>query len=359
MEGRGRADEGPEPLVTREIAAEAAVWIARLHGPDRSQRMERECRAWQTRSAAHRLAFERGTDLWMDAAGVNRAAVARAAATTSVSAPAFAARVGRGKPWPWAAALTTAVLAGVLVLKPWRDGETYDTGVGEQRIVMLQDGTRMSLNTSTRVRVALGASRRIVDVEGGEALFEVAKDASRPFVVRAAGSEVTATGTAFVVRYTPAIEGRRDALDITLVEGRVVVQGATDGVPSAQFTPVVEMSPGERLRVAGRLRGQVGAVPEPQVDRPRVDQVLAWKRGEAIFDNASLTEAVGEMNRYSTTLIRLADADALGGLRISGVFKTGDNASFARAVASLHGLAVHERADRLELAAERGLSALP
>jgi hypothetical protein len=95
-EERGRADEGPEPLapvVTREIAAEAGVWIARLHGPERSNHMERECRAWQAKSAAHRLGFERGTDLWMEAAGVNRAAVARAAAA---SAPEVA---GRAPAW--------------------------------------------------------------------------------------------------------------------------------------------------------------------------------------------------------------------------------------------------------------------
>jgi len=348
-EERGRADEGPEPevpVVTREIAAEAAVWIARLHGPDRSNHMERECRAWQARSPAHRLAFERGTDLWMDAAGVNRAAVARAAAS---SQPEAAVQGARFKRWPVAVALTTMLVAGVLLFGSQWGEETYDTGVGEQRIVMLQDGTRMSLNTSTRVRVALGASRRTVDVEGGEALFEVAKDASRPFVVRAAGSEVTATGTAFVVRYTPTLAGSRDAVDITLVEGRVVVSGAAEGLPSTESVPAVEMSPGQRLRVTGRLRDQVGAVLKPQVDRPRVDQVLAWKRGEAIFDNASLPEAVAEMNRYSSTPISVALVDKLSGPRISGVFKTGDNLSFARAVAKLHGLRVRELPDRLEL----------
>jgi len=342
MEDRGRAYEGPEPLVTREIAAEAAVWIARLHGPDRSHRMERECRAWQARSAAHRLAFERGTDLWMEAAGVNRASVARAA---TASAPMSAERVGRFKAWP-AAALTTILLVCVLEFGPWWVGDAYGTGVGEQRVVMLQDGTRMSLNTSTRVRVVLATSRRTVNVEGGEALFEVTKDAGRPFIVRAAGSEVTATGTAFVVRYTPS----RDALDVTLIEGRVVVCGAAGGISVAEFTPAVELSPGERLRVAGRPRGEVGAVLKPQIDRPRVDQVLAWKRGEAIFDSTSLTEAVAEMNRYTSMPIMLAGAEALNGLRISGVFQTGDNASFARAVAALHGLDVRERSDRLELA---------
>jgi transmembrane sensor len=309
--------------------------------------MARECQAWQARSAAHRLAFERGTDLWMDAAGVNRVSVARA---TSVSEPTSAVRLWRLKSLPFAAALTTAVLAGVLVLKPWRDGDSYITGVGEQRVVMLGDGTRMSLNTSTRVRVVLGATRRTVEVEGGEALFEVAKDAGRPFVVRAAGSEVVATGTAFVVRYTPAIAGIKDAVDVTLVEGRVVVRGAVEGVPSMKPVSSVEMSPGEHLRIDSRSRAQGGLMLRPEIDRPRVDQVLAWKHGEAIFDNVSLLEAVAEMNRYSTRPIVFADVDSSGGLRISGVFKTGDNLSFARAVASLHGLAVRDRSDRLELA---------
>jgi transmembrane sensor len=368
-EGReGQGDEqnegqGAEPVVTREIAAEAAVWIARLHGPDRSNHMERECRAWQARSAAHRLAFERGTDLWMEAAGVDRAAVARAAAASRPwgrggegqgTSPANAGTRGWGwpRPWPLGLSLTATVLVvGVLVGQPWRDIDRYDTGIGEQRVVILKDGTRMSLNTSTRVQVALGASRRTVEVIGGEALFEVAKDASRPFVVRAAGSEVTATGTAFVVRYTPAIEGSQEALDITLVEGRVVVRGAAEGSPTTEFVPAVEMLPGQRLRVAGRSSGQVAAAVEPQMDRPHVDQVLAWKRGEAVFDDVSLLEAVAEMNRYSSVPIRVADGGALGGLRVSGVFKTGDNLSFARALGKLHGLEVRQRGDGLELEA--------
>lgn len=358
QEEQGRAVEGsgPEaPVVTREIAAEAAVWIARLHGPERSKRMARECQAWQARSAAHRLAFERGTDLWMEAAGVDRVAVARAATNAgAASAPRHSARVGRFKPWP-AAALATILLVCVLVLGPWWAAEAYETGVGEQRIVMLQDGTRMSLNTSTRVRVDLGRSRRIVDVVGGEALFEVAKDASRPFVVRAAEAEVTATGTAFAVRYLRASAGDRDAVDITLVEGRVEVRGSGRGKFSLAGSPAVEMSPGERLRVAGRPQGPVGAVLKPQVDRPRLDQVLAWKRGEANFDNASLAEAVAEMNRYSSVPISLVDMAEPSNLRVSGAFKTGDNASFARAVARLHGLLVRELPDRLELAPRQRL----
>lgn len=365
-EGRGDGvDAAGEPAVSREIAAEAAAWIARLHGPDRSRHMERECLAWQARSPAHRLAFERCTDLWMDVVGVDRGAVARAAVAHGPEGlqsgeDEGALRVGQGawpRPRPCTLALSavaTAALATVLlVFQPWRDIDTYDTGIGEQRLVLLQDGTRMSLNTSTRVKVELGQTQRRVSVEGGEAFFEVAKDQRRPFVVQAAGTEVTATGTAFVVRLAPAGAGTREALDVTLVEGQVLVRGAESQANRQTAAEPIVMAAGERLRIGGD-RGDKGtsgagaaAVAPPHRDRPRIDQLLAWKRGEAIFDNASLQDALAEMSRYSLTPV-VADA-SLADLRLSGVFKTGDNASFARAVAELHGLAVRERPDRLEL----------
>ncbi|MGN6828586.1 FecR family protein [Paucibacter sp. M5-1] len=363
-EGRDGQNEGQgaEPVVTREIAAEAAVWIARLHGPDRSNYMERKCRAWQARSAAHRLAFERGTDLWMEAAGVDRVAVARAAAASMPegrggegqgASPAHAGTRGWAWPRPGALALSltaTALVVGVLVGQPWRDIDSYDTGIGEQRLVILKDGTRMSLNTSTRVKVELDQTQRRVRVEGGEAFFEVAKDASRPFVVQAAGTEVTATGTAFVVRLTPPGAGAHEALDVTLVEGQVVVREAERRVAAAKIVPPIVMAAGERLRVRGDqgTSGGVTAAPaQPQRDRPRMDQVLAWKRGEAVFDNASLPEALDEMNRYSA--MPIVGDPSLAALRISGLFKTGDSAGFAQAVAKLHDLRVRELPDRLEL----------
>jgi len=367
LEGRGgqRAEGSPgggAALVTQEIAAEAAIWIARLHGPGRSRHLERACLAWQARSPAHRLAFERCTDLWMDVAGVDRAAVARVAASSpeqGLPLGEHAGRAGQGTGWLLrprtlvSALAATVALVAVLVLQPWRDIDTYGTALGEQRMVVLRDGSRMSLNTATRVKVELSPTLRRVSVEGGEAFFEVAKDASRPFVVRAAGTEVKATGTAFVVRLLPAAAGAVQALDVTLVEGQVVVREARPRM--AAIAPPVVMAAGERLRVSepqGREQGQgraasTAVLAQPQRDRPRLDQVLAWKRGEAVFDNASLPEALAEMNRYSATPI-VADP-SLAALRISGLYKTGDNAGFARAVAALHGLTVREQPERLVL----------
>ena len=354
QEPKAPAEQGPSPewqgKMSPEVVAEAAVWIARLHGPDRSHQMDRECLAWQARSAAHRLAFERCTDTWQDVAGLTLRTYARAAPGSPKDAK-HVHRGGRNKAarWIWTASLlaSVAVLACVLMLQPWRDIESYATGIGEQRLVILRDGTRMTLNTATHVKVELAKAQRTVNVEGGEALFEVAKDANRPFVVKVAGAEVIATGTAFVVRLTPGPKTIGDALAVTLLEGQVVVRNAAGG---AVLRPVV-MTAGERVRL-GRLDGAASAdTPRmaTQVDRPRIDQVLAWKRGEALFDDLSLLEAVAEMNRYSSTPIRVDSSAAASGLRVSGLFRTGDSVGFARAVAKLHGLVLQELPVRLSL----------
>ena len=85
------------------------------------------------------------------------------------------------------------------------------------------------------------------------------------------------------------------------------------------------------------------------VDMPRIDQLVAWRRNEVVFDDVSLPDAVADMNRYSKTHIALVGAPLMT-LRVSGQYRAGDSAGFARAVASLHGLAVREHEGRLELA---------
>jgi transmembrane sensor len=344
------ADDSPDAevvVVTPEIAAEASVWIARLHGPDRSAAMERECLDWQARSAAHRLAFERCTEVWQ---AVPQVRLADAYASVSSGGERTAApQAGgflKGGRWLFASAL---LLAGIVVgISLWRGDadDMYVTRIGEQRLVVLDDGTRMSLNTNTSVRVALSRTRRLVKVESGEALFEVASDATRPFVVRAAGSEVVAVGTVFSVQVTGASEA--NALAVTLIEGRVSVRSATaDGPAGLAPAKEVQMQAGERMRLARSPDPRSGPAKQ-LVDRPQIEQLLAWKRNEVIFDDVSLADAVAEMNRYSRTPIVIPGS--LSNLRVSGQYRTGDSAGFARAVAALHGLHVRDRDGRLELA---------
>jgi transmembrane sensor len=91
------------------------------------------------------------------------------------------------------------------------------------------------------------------------------------------------------------------------------------------------------------------------MDRPDVDQLMAWRRNEAAFDDVPLSDAVAEMNRYSRQPIGLVGDESFRGLRISGLFRTGDNVAFARAVAALHGLVARDRQERVACAGQRTL----
>jgi len=308
--------------------------------------MEREFRAWQALSPAHREAFEKCTDAWID---VGKVKVSTAYETVAAQNPARWGGGRQGMRW-WTAGVASAaaLAAAVLVGQTWWRHGAFSTDVGEQRTVMLDDGSRMLLNTDTRVRVNFDARERKVDVQGGEALFEVAKDAARPFVVRVAGSEVVAVGTAFSVRYGPPAASAPVELTVTLIEGQVNVRPAADSGPGAVAPErTISMKAGDRLRL-DQHPGSAGTA-APTMDRPNVDQVTAWKRSEAVFDAAMLRDAVAEMNRYSRTKIVLVDGLGDSNLRVSGLYHTGDNAGFAHAVAHLHALKVKEEAGRLEL----------
>ena len=354
MNGRrataGDETTGARPSVTREVAAEAAVWVARLHGPVRSRSMERECLAWQARSAMHREAFERCTETWQDVPRVSLASAYAAASPRPEDAAE--ARVGR-RPAPirWAAVLTVAlvVIGGAALFQKWRVMGVYDTGVGEQQLVVLDDGTRMSLNTATRVRVNMESAQRTVSVDKGEAMFEVAKDVHRPFVVQVADAEVVAADTVLAVRYTAGGPRADDGLAVTLISGQATVRAASNARPPGLAPErALQMQPGERVRLA-RPAGNSAPVAS-QVDRPNIERIVAWRHHEAFFDDASLADAVAEMNRYNRTPIVLVDGPALADLRVSGQYRTGDNAGFARAVAALYGLSLSEGNGRLELA---------
>lgn len=342
-------DGGPTPVVTRKIAAEAATWIARLHGPGRSPEMERALREWLSRSAAHRHAFEKCTDVWQEVAGVSAADVYAGAAARSLNAALAGERWWARMRWPLLGLLAVLIAVAAFVAHRWWAVDVYATKVGEQQLVLLEDGTRLSLNTDTKVRVEFDAEQRSVRVEGGEVVFEVAKDAHRPFVVRVADSEVLAIGTIFAVRLSGLSTDRRDEpLAVTLIEGQISVRPASGDAGPRDGSRAQIMKAGERLVLATSPGGGSAVPAVEHLDRPQLDQLIAWKRGEVVFDNISLPEAVSEMNRYTRTpMVLIGDASTL---RVSGLYQTSDSPGFARAVAALHGLEVRERAGRLELA---------
>jgi transmembrane sensor len=325
----------------RTSRAEAAAWIVRLHGPHRTPELEAGCRAWLAESAENEAQFESVTDIWEAASSRPEAGIPRMARWSPAS-----------RRWSIAAMLVVAIgIVATLGLKFW-SYPSYSTEIGEQRIVRLVDGTRVTMNSGTKLSIAFTAPKRRVRLDRGEAFFEVAHDLQRPFVVVAGDRQVTALGTTFDVSY----DSNRTA--VTLVEGQVSVVAVGTAAPTlaaperAKPTTSAGMifeagalilSPGERITFSRRSA--------PKLDEPTLDAVTAWRRGEVVLDKTPLVEAVAEMNRYETTRLIIEDPSTAG-LRVSGIYHAGDSTGFARTVAELYGLDVTHEGGQIRLRAK-------
>ena len=215
-------------------------------------------------------------------------------------------------------ALCASFALGLLLAGWWLiarvPAQPYATAVGELRSLALSDGSRVELNTDTRVVAQLGRAERRIRLDKGEALFAVAHDNTRPFLVTAGDVIVRATGTRFEVQH---LEGR------TLV---VLFAGGVD--ITAPGIAKVNLRPGQTWQSKSKSASAPGA---RTVDPSRA---LAWTQRRVVFDATPLAEAIVEVNRYSDRKIVLSAEDR-GAELISGSFTTGDPQAFARAVAAM------------------------
>jgi transmembrane sensor len=209
---------------------------------------------------------------------------------------------------PTALAAVVVVVAGAMVMSGL--DPTYATRPGEQRLVVLADGSRMRLNTDSRARVHLRGGERTIRLSRGEAFFDVAHDPAHPFVVQAGGAKVRAIGTRFDVRRDPT------AVKVTLVEGVVRVQRG--GEPQTWT-----LAPNQQLD----LPRSGPASPRPT----DAATATAWTAGRLIFHETTLAAAVAEVNRYGRHRIEL-DPSVPADRRIDGVFDVGDTEAFVSAV---------------------------
>lgn len=230
-----------------------------------------------------------------------------------------------------AAAVVLGVFGGFWYFSDGAD--VYGTGTGERRIVQLEDGSRMSLDASSRVVVSYSDDRRALRLEQGRAKFDVAKDPLRPFTVTAGNQTVVATGTAF------SVELLRDQMRVLLYEGEVAVvaqpaaagrAAAVKAVKTAAPPPagaMEQMVPGQEL-VSSLSSGKVRIAPA------HLDRSLLWEDGRLDFVDEPLARAVERINRYTDTPIVVGDA-AASRLLVNGVFDAGDTRSFVRGMTAL------------------------
>lgn len=244
-----------------------------------------------------------------------------------------------------AASLVVGLLLGTPVMHSIQPGERvsvaadsgqaarYATAKGQMRVVTLADGSKVTLNTGSEILVTMAPHSRAIRLVRGQALFEVAHDAARAFVVTAADRQVTALGTVFEVRLDP---GR---MEVVLIKGKVAVD------QQAGRQPRSILQPGQALVVALGV-----AQPLASVD---VSAKLQWREGLVEFADEPLAQVVGEINRYSDRTVVLEDK-GLAAERISGVFRTGDPDRFVSLLGELVPIEAQRYPDRILLTRRTG-----
>jgi len=193
----------------------------------------------------------------------------------------------------------------------------YRTGIGEQRIVDLEDHSSIALDAATRLRVRYTPDARIVELFEGQAQFSVAKDPTRPFKVRAGASSIVAVGTVFTVEYV------QRQVYVAMMEGKVAVV-TTESPAAGSSEEGISLIAGEELRVSRDGQSTV-------TGKADLEAATAWREGRIIIRTKPLSEAVERMNRYSRLKIEIEDKE-LSEKRISGVFEAGDTEGFVRAI---------------------------
>ncbi|WP_245654140.1 FecR family protein [Novosphingobium rosa] len=200
-------------------------------------------------------------------------------------------------------------------------GQSYATRLGEVRRVPLSDGSVMTMNSNTNLAVRLEEHTRRVDLHQGEAWFEVAKDAQRPFVVTSGQVKARAVGTAFSVR-------RRDAgVEVLVTEG--VVEAWSGSGPQR-----IRLGAGERLLMTDNARIHYGSDQKGDVER-----ALAWRSGMIRLSGTTLADAADEFNRYNKRQLLVTDPE-VAGEQMAGQFRFNDPEGFAIAVRNSFNLRV-------------------
>lgn len=210
--------------------------------------------------------------------------------------------------WPIAAAVAGLALATVLLLPALR-GQVMATERGERREVVLADGSVVQIDPESRLRVRFEEHTRRVVLDAGRALFHVARNPDRPFLVEAASTTIRAVGTAF------GVERREQGVIVTVSEGKVAIESKNQDLAPAFLTA------NEQVAVAS---GGAAAAPIRKVDSARA---LAWAEGRLNFENTPIREVVAQFNRYNNMQLRVEDEE-LASRPISGVFNAANPQSF-------------------------------
>mgnify|MGYP000170989171 CR=1 FL=1 len=208
-------------------------------------------------------------------------------------------------------ACTLMLAVGVVYLTPVQQeagAQAYASELAQQRIVTLEDGSVVTLGGDSAIEAQFTEDRRSVKLLRGQAFFEVAKDAARPFFVNATGAEIRVVGTRFDVR---AGNAHNPAVKVTVEEGIVDV--------ASRSARGAESGPGAKVRLVAGQRVSVNEQQLSTVETVDAAQVAGWRQGKFSYRDAPLSEVVADANRYRKNRIVIGTRE-LENLRVTTAF---------------------------------------
>jgi len=306
----------------------ATLWVAQL---DRglSPAEQAALDEWIAADTRHLGALARAQALWQEG---GRAQIFKSTALNTEVSPAVTPKRAFAR-WAALAAGVAILVSGASYIWAVYVSTHWSTGIGEIRHLPLADGSSITLNTRSEVKVAYSSDARIVRLDQGEALFSVTPDVNRPFVVEAGMIRVRAIGTEFVVRR----EGDTHAQVI-------VTRGAVD-----VWRDMASPEPSTRITAGRRTVATPEAIETPKsISEAEMARSVAWQNGIIDLDGRTLAEAASEFNRYNKIAVVISDP-ALASRKVVGRFNTSDPQGFATAAAAMLDARVRRDAERITI----------
>lgn len=314
------------------IAIEASTWFVEFRSGDMTAADRARFYEWLRRSPDHIQAYLEIAEGWAELptsdpqhqldiqALIERAREAQDDSVVRLSSGEPVTRSYRYRSIrAWSVASLAGVVTLILAAGVWAylyQANTYRTGIGEQRTVRLPDGSIVELNALSSIRVRLSSSAREVELREGQALFRVARDPERPFLVRSDGTTVRAVGTQFDVYR------KSTGTTVTVLEGRVAVAEGANSSGALELSGAGSQKP--LLLVAGeQITVSAEHIIKKTPTHADTDVATAWVQKRLIFEDTPLAEVAEEFNRYNTRRLVIGDS-RLQSLGISGVYSSTD-----------------------------------
>ena len=319
---------------------QASAWLVRLDADEVSEETSAEFFTWLEEDETHQRAYIDAEKLWAKLAIVEHLPLAEAAAADSWLTRCLGWL--QHPPTAVFGSLLVALAASLLYIQTvGPDQVRYATVAGESREILLEDGSRLHLNTDSAVVVSMDDKQRLLHLTRGEAYFDVAHDPGRPLVVRTGGGLVRVVGTRFNIRQTGAIS------TVTVVEGMVAV------VPEDQsgevFSPLFEAEVTLVAEQQAILRpGEPIAIPVT-VD---TKVALAWREGRLVYDGVKLAQVIADIDRYFPGTIKLSDP-TLADLEVVGVLNLQNKSATLGALEATFNVKAVQISDQLTLIQRR------